>query len=163
SAFFRSASTPTARARERTAVSAAGARIAAANSGSATATTAAPRRAPSRASSPPSESDFDKDVADAAKFHKDEIMNRLSGLALIAFIVFANGCTASAPRTDIAEGTLDRPAARTGRPGPSLSTSGSDTCLVTFDGVACWGDNTYGQTTVPALNNPKQVSSYAFS
>ena len=31
------------------------------------------------------------------------------------------------------------------------------TCALTGDGVQCWGDNEYGQTTVPHLNNPISI------
>ena len=40
-----------------------------------------------------------------------------------------------------------------------LSRSGGFPCALDDTGVVCWGSNTYGRATVPALSNPTQVSS----
>ena len=39
-----------------------------------------------------------------------------------------------------------------------ISAGAYHTCILVKGEVICWGDNEYGQTTVPALKNPKMVS-----
>jgi fibronectin type 3 domain-containing protein len=39
-----------------------------------------------------------------------------------------------------------------------VSAGEGHTCALHAGGLACWGSNSYGQTTVPALTNPTQVS-----
>jgi len=39
-----------------------------------------------------------------------------------------------------------------------VSAGWNHTCALHAGGVACWGDNSYGRTTVPALTSPTQVS-----
>lgn len=39
-----------------------------------------------------------------------------------------------------------------------ISVGGDASCALINSVVQCWGDNTYGQTSVPALSQPKQVS-----
>jgi hypothetical protein len=41
---------------------------------------------------------------------------------------------------------------------PIVSAGLDHTCALDSTGVHCWGDNSYGQTTVPALVNPVTVS-----
>jgi len=46
-------------------------------------------------------------------------------------------------------------------PQPPLSTIAVGelhSCAIDKDGVKCWGDNKFGQTNVPSLKNPRQVS-----
>jgi alpha-tubulin suppressor-like RCC1 family protein len=43
--------------------------------------------------------------------------------------------------------------------GGILSLFHSHSCALDDTGVVCWGYNRYGQTNVPSLSNPKQVSS----
>src|SRR5262245_52590490 len=41
---------------------------------------------------------------------------------------------------------------------PSLAAGSTHTCTLDLTGVKCWSGNRYGQTTVPALNHPAQVT-----
>jgi len=42
-----------------------------------------------------------------------------------------------------------------------VSAGDYQSCVLDDNGVACWGDNTWGQSTAPALSNPIQVSTGA--
>lgn len=42
--------------------------------------------------------------------------------------------------------------------GQALTVGSQHICILNLDGVLCYGDNQYGQSTVPTLHHPKQVS-----
>jgi len=44
----------------------------------------------------------------------------------------------------------------------SISAGSNHTCALDDNGVHCWGDNTYRQTSVPSLVNPVSVSAGGF-
>ena len=43
-----------------------------------------------------------------------------------------------------------------------LSAGSRHNCVLDYTGVVCWGRNEYGQTDVPSLISPKQVSSFGY-
>src|SRR5262245_11037967 len=48
------------------------------------------------------------------------------------------------------------------RRAPSLALGRFHTCVLDLTGVKCWGANDFGQTDVPPLHHPSQVSAGGF-
>src|SRR5262249_35444886 len=78
------------------------------------------------------------------------------GWGATIFTVFVVSCAPGGTETKISQGNLDGPVRAT-RVRAALAL-GNHTCLLHVGEVSCWGRGTEGQTTVPALRNPTQVT-----